>query len=247
MSDPVIETRQISKSFRVGSQEIVALDGLSMQIGRAEFVGIMGPSGSGKTTLLNLLGCLDLPTSGSIMFEGRDVSRLVERELDDLRLKRMGFIFQTFNLMPTFTALENVIFPMEIAGMPRGEREERARQLLGRLGLAGRVHHKPRELSAGENQRVAIARALANSPSVLLADEPTGNLDSGTTEEISRLLSELNAEYQVAIVLVTHDARVAGAASRRLQMVDGRLLHDSDRRSSSPGMADEKEDGHEGV
>ncbi len=230
MSDIIIEARDLSRAFRVGGQEIMALDSLSLQIARGEFVGIMGPSGSGKTTLLNLLGCLDQPSSGSIVFEGQDISGLSEREIDDLRLKRMGFIFQTFNLMPTFTALENVTFPMEIAGIPRDERTERAHQLLRQLGLIERIHHKPRELSAGENQRVAIARALANNPSVILADEPTGNLDSGTTEEISQLLSELNTEYQVAIVLVTHDASVARAASRRLWMIDGRLDHESDWR-----------------
>jgi len=230
MSDIIVETRDLSRTFRVGSQEIMALDSLSLQIAKGEFVGIMGPSGSGKTTLLNLLGCLDQPSSGSIVFEGQDISGLNEREIDDLRLKRMGFIFQTFNLMPTFTALENVAFPMEIAGIPRDERTERARQLLRQLGLIERIHHKPRELSAGENQRVAIARALANNPSVILADEPTGNLDSRTTEEISQLLSELNTEYQVAIILVTHDASVAQAASRRLWMIDGRLDHDPDSR-----------------
>jgi len=223
MNDAVVETRGVSRSFRVGNQDIVALDGVSLKIARGEFVGIMGPSGSGKTTLLNLLGFLDQPSSGEIVFEGRDASGLPERELDDLRLERIGFIFQTFNLMPNFTALENVAFPMEIAGRPRAERTARAEQLLGRLGLAERVHHKPRELSAGENQRVAIARALANNPSILLADEPTGNLDFKTTEEISHLLSELNAEYNLAVVLVTHDAQVARAASRRLEMVDGRF------------------------
>jgi len=228
MSDIIIETRELSKTFRVGSQEITALDRLDLQIKKGEFVGIMGPSGSGKTTLLNLLGCLDQLTSGSIIFEGRDIAGLSERDLDDLRLKRMGFIFQTFNLMPTFTALENVTFPMEIAGLPRDERTDKAGQLLSRVGLKDRIYHKPRELSAGENQRVAIARALANDPTVILADEPTGNLDSRTTDEISHILSDLNSEFQVAIILVTHDARVAQAASRRLWMVDGRLGNEPD-------------------
>ncbi len=228
MSDIIIETRELSKTFHVGSQEITALDRLDLQIKKGEFVGIMGPSGSGKTTLLNLLGCLDQLTSGSIIFEGRDIAGLSERDLDDLRLKRMGFIFQTFNLMPTFTALENVTFPMEIAGLPRDERTDKAGQLLSRMGLKERIHHKPRELSAGENQRVAIARALANDPTVILADEPTGNLDSRTTDEISHILSDLNSEFQVAIILVTHDARVAQAASRRLWMVDGRLGNEPD-------------------
>ena len=223
MSNIIIETRELSRTFHVGNQEITALDHLNLQIEKGEFVGIMGPSGSGKTTLLNLLGCLDQMTGGSIIFEGRDISELSERDLDDLRLKRMGFIFHTFNLMPTFTALENVTFPMEIAGLPRDERTDRAEQLLSRMGLKERMHHKPRELSAGENQRVAIARALANNPTVILADEPTGNLDSRTTDEISHILSDLNAEFQVAIILVTHDTRVSSAASRCLWMMDGRL------------------------
>jgi putative ABC transport system ATP-binding protein len=166
---------------------------------------------------------LDQPTAGKISFQGQDLSAFSERDLDNLRMKRMGFIFQTFNLMPTFSALENVTFPMEITGIPEKERLERANLLLARLGLADRIHHKHRELSAGESPRVAIARALANEPILLLADEPTGNLDSGTTKEISVLLQQLNTEYGIAIILVTHDTQVAQAASRTLRMVDGRL------------------------
>jgi len=228
MNDVIIETRQLTRVFRIGSQNVIALDRVDMTVRRGQFLSVMGPSGSGKTTLLNLVGCLDQPTSGTIVFEGRDATMMSERELDNLRLTRMGFIFQTFNLMPTFTALENVAFPMEIAGVSRDERVERAARLLGRLGLAARAEHRPRELSAGENQRVAIARALANNPSVLLADEPTGNLDSHTTEDIGRLLRQLNDEYNLAIILVTHDEQVARAASSIVHMVDGRLQQSTD-------------------
>jgi len=223
MNDFIVETKNLTRIFSLGGKEISAVDGVNLQIGRGEFVSIMGPSGSGKTTLLNLLGCLDYPSHGSVLFEGRDVSQLGGRQLDNLRLRRMGFIFQTFNLMPTFTALENVTLPMEIAGVPDEERVKRAKELLARLGLAERASHKPRQLSAGESQRVAVARALANNPSLLLADEPTGNLDSKTTEDISSLLIQLNAEYSIAIVLVTHDAQVAQVATTTLHMIDGQL------------------------
>lgn len=223
MNEIIIETENLSRVFTLGGQDIKALDGINLKVTKGEFISITGPSGSGKTTLLNLIGLLEQPSGGTVSFEGRDVSKLREGELDNLRLKQMGFIFQTFNLMPTFTALENVTFPMEITRIPEKERLERAKTLLERLGLADRMHHKPKELSAGESQRVAIARALANEPLLLLADEPTGNLDSNTTKEITALLQQLNDEYGIAIILVTHDNQVAQAASRTLRMVDGRL------------------------
>ena len=223
MNDIIVETRNLTKVFSVGESRISAVNDIDLKIGRGEFVSIMGPSGSGKTTLLNLLGGLDYPSSGSILFEGQDTGRLGERNLDDLRLRRMGFIFQTFNLMPIFTALENVTLPMEIAGVSRDERLTRAKGLLTQLGLADRIYHKPHQLSAGENQRVAIARALANNPSLLLADEPTGNLDSRTTKEIADLLKQLNSDYKIAIALVTHDAQVGQLASRTVHMIDGQL------------------------
>ncbi len=226
MNEIIIETRNLHKVFNIGGQEIKALNGVDLKVNRGEFISIIGPSGSGKTTLLNLIGLLEQPSEGTVLFEGQDVSGLKESELDDLRLKQMGFIFQTFNLMATFTALENVTFPMEMTRMPEKERTERAGTLLERLGLGGRMHHKPRELSAGESQRVAIARAIANEPTLLLADEPTGNLDSSTTREIAELLQRLNTEYGIAIILVTHDNQVAQAAARTLRMVDGRF--DSD-------------------
>lgn len=223
MNEIIIETENLSRVFTLGGQDIKALDGVNLKVTKGEFISIIGPSGSGKTTLLNLIGLLEQPSGGTVSFEGRDVSKLREGELDNLRLKQMGFIFQTYNLMPTFTALENVTFPMEITRIPEKERLERAKTLLERLGLADRMHHKPKELSAGESQRVAIARALANEPLLLLADEPTGNLDSNTTKEITALLQQLNDEYGIAIILVTHDNQVAQAASRTLRMVDGRL------------------------
>ena len=229
MNEIIIETENLSKVFTIGGQDIKALDGVDLKVARGEFISIIGPSGSGKTTLLNLIGLLEQPSGGSVSFEGQDVSKLRESDLDNLRLKQMGFIFQTFNLMATFTALENVAFPMEIAHVPEKERLDRAKTLLDRLGLAERMHHKPKELSAGESQRVAIARALANEPVLLLADEPTGNLDSNTTKEIAELLQQLNNEYGIAIILVTHDKQVAGSASRTLRMVDGRLDSDYSR------------------
>ncbi len=227
MNKIIIETENLSKVFTIGGQDIKALNGVDLKVAGGEFISIIGPSGSGKTTLLNLIGLLEQPSSGTVSFEGQDVSKLRESELDDLRLKQIGFIFQTFNLMATFTALENVTFPMEITHVPEKERLDRAKALLDRLGLAERMHHKPKELSAGESQRVAIARALANEPILLLADEPTGNLDSNTTKEISELLQRLNNEYGIAVILVTHDNQVARAASRTLRMVDGRLDSDS--------------------
>jgi putative ABC transport system ATP-binding protein len=227
MNNIIIETKNLSKVFTIGGQDVKALDGVDLKVAGGEFISIIGPSGSGKTTLLNLIGLLEQPSAGSVSFRGQDVAKLKENDRDDLRLKQMGFIFQTFNLMATFTALENVTFPMEMTRVPEKERLDRAKTLLDRLGLGGRMHHKPKELSAGESQRVAIARALANEPILLLADEPTGNLDSNTTREITELLRQLNQEYGIAIILVTHDNQVAGAASRTLRMVDGRLDSDS--------------------
>jgi putative ABC transport system ATP-binding protein len=227
MNNIIIETKNLSKVFTIGGQDVKALDGVDLKVAGGEFISIIGPSGSGKTTLLNLIGLLEQPSAGSVSFRGQDVAKLKENDRDDLRLKQMGFIFQTFNLMATFTALENVTFPMEMTRVPEKERLDRAKTLLDRLGLGGRMHHKPKELSAGESQRVAIARALANEPILLLADEPTGNLDSNTTREITELLRQLNHEYGIAIILVTHDNQVAGAASRTLRMVDGRLDSDS--------------------
>ena len=224
MSDAIVEVTHLSKVYMMGGEEIRAVDNIDLVINKGDFVSVMGPSGSGKTTLLNLIGCIDHPTGGAIRFEGQDVSELKETSLDRLRMRKIGFVFQGFNLMPILTALENVMFPMEMAGVPKKEQIRRATELLEWVGLPKRLHHKPRELSAGENQRVGIARALANNPAILLADEPTGNLDSKTTKEVGLLFRRVNSEYGMSIMLITHNEAVAEVASRSLKMKDGRII-----------------------
>jgi len=227
MNELVVEARQLSKVYVMGGEEVRAVDDVDLEMRKGDFVSIMGPSGSGKTTLLNLVGCIDRPTSGGIRLDGQDLAGLKEVELDRLRMRKIGFVFQSFNLMPIMTALENVMFPMEMAGVPRREQVRRATELLTWVGLPKRLNHKPRELSAGENQRVGIARALANGPAILLADEPTGNLDSKTTKEISLLFRRANCEQGMTIMLITHNEAVAGVAGRLLRMRDGRIVSDS--------------------
>lgn len=227
MNEVVVEARQLSKVYVMGGEEVRAVDGVDLEVRKGDFVSVMGPSGSGKTTLLNLIGCIDCPTSGAIRLDGQDTAGLKEVELDRLRMRRIGFVFQSFNLMPIMTALENVMFPMEMAGVSRKQQVKRATELLTWVGLPKRLHHKPRELSAGENQRVGIARALANSPSILLADEPTGNLDSKTTKEISLLFQRVNSEHGMTIMLITHNEAVAEVAGRVLRMRDGRIVSDA--------------------
>ena len=224
MSENVIETHGLSRTFVVGDEEIRALDGVSMEVSKGEFVSITGPSGSGKTSLLNVLGCIDRLTSGQLLFQGEDVSKMGGRQLDDLRLRKLGFVFQTFNLFPTLTALENVMFPLSMAGVSRGEQKKRATELLEMVGLSHRLNHRPRQLSAGENQRVGIARGLVNNPALLLADEPTGNLDSKTTKDVANLFKRINEEIGITIVMVTHDLGVAEVAARQLKMLDGKFL-----------------------
>jgi putative ABC transport system ATP-binding protein len=221
---PLYELLGVVKTYGGAETRVRALDGIDLQIARGEFVVVAGASGSGKSTLLQLLGALDRPTGGAVHFEGRDLSRLVDRDLADLRRKTLGFIFQQFNLVPTLTALENVELALAPAKLSAEERERRARELLGRVGLAGRADHLPSQLSGGEQQRVAIARALANRPEVLLADEPTGNLDSRTGEEILALLYTLWQETGVTVVLITHDQVIAGSAPRVLRLADGRVV-----------------------
>jgi putative ABC transport system ATP-binding protein len=210
-----------------GATPVPAVDGIDLSIGRGEYVSVVGASGSGKTTLLQLLGTLDRPSGGTLQFEGRDTSRLSDTELADLRHNTLGFIFQQFNLIPTLTARQNVEAALAPSGMPSDQRRERARTLLDRVGLGDRVEHLPSQLSGGEQQRVAIARALANDPDVLLADEPTGNLDSGTSQEIIDLLRRLSRTEGLSIVLVTHDPAIAGGADRVLRMSDGRVVEDT--------------------
>lgn len=219
----LIETRNLTKVFVVGGQEIKAVDNVNLILKKGEFLSLMGPSGSGKTTLLNLLGFLDKPTKGKIYFEGKDISQLSEKEKESLRLSEIGFIFQTFNLLPTLTALENVALPGLLKKLPKKERIKKAKELLSWVGLSLRHFHFPSQLSAGENQRVAIARALFNQPKIIFADEPTGNLDLKSKKEVAELLSRINQEYKTAILLVTHDPKIAQTASLVLKMIDGRI------------------------
>ena len=221
----LIEARALVKTYRMGGQAVQALDGVSLDIAEGEFVAIMGASGSGKSTLMNLLGCLDRPTSGTLRLAGQDVQRMDGDALAALRNRRIGFVFQQFNLLPRTSALDNVALPMIYAGVKPAQRRERALAALQRVGLAERAAHTPAELSGGQQQRVAIARALVNQPKLILADEPTGALDTHTSEDIMRLLSELNAQG-MTIVMVTHEADIAMWARRRIVFRDGRIVED---------------------
>jgi len=222
-AQPIYELRSVSRHFATGGPLVRALETLDLTIEAGEFVVVAGASGSGKTTLLQLLGALDRPTEGALLFDGTDLSHLSDNELTEVRLRRLGFVFQQFNLIPTLTAAQNVEAALAPAGdLATSDRHARAEELLGRVGLADRAHHLPTQLSGGEQQRVAIARALANNPDVLLADEPTGNLDSTTGEEIMDLIRELNAGGPT-VVLITHDPEIAGSAGRVVRLSDGRL------------------------
>lgn len=223
LEDPVLEAEQVSKVYNIGKREVHALSDLNLRVNRGEFVAIMGPSGSGKTTLLNVLGCLDKPTAGKVILDGLDISKLSEGELYKIRRNRIGFIFQTFNLLPYLNARENVELPMESTRKSKVDRRERASELLKLVGLSGREEHRPQKLSAGEQQRVAIARALANDPAIILADEPTGNLDTKNKYEIVRLLANLNIERGTTVVMVSHDNQVASHTERMLLLRDGKI------------------------
>ncbi|MSO29931.1 MAG: ABC transporter ATP-binding protein [Acidobacteria bacterium] len=221
----LIETVDLWKTYVMGAEEIHALRGVSIQIERGEYVAIMGPSGSGKSTLMNLIGCLDTPSKGSYLLKGRQVSQMNDDELARIRNEEIGFVFQTFNLLPRASALHNVGLPLVYAGVPAKAREERARAALDRVELGSRMMHRPNELSGGQRQRVAIARALVNNPSILLADEPTGNLDSKTGHEIMMLFEKLH-DAGNTIILVTHEADVAAFACRTLHTRDGQIEND---------------------
>jgi putative ABC transport system ATP-binding protein len=221
----LIETHDLTKIYLMGTEQIHALRGVSVQIDRGEYVAIMGPSGSGKSTLMNLIGCLDTPTTGSYLLNGKQVAQMNDNELAQIRNKEIGFVFQTFNLLPRASALRNVELPLVYAGMPAKEREERARTVLAQVELADRLTHRPNELSGGQRQRVAIARALVNNPSILLADEPTGNLDSKTGKEIMWLFDRLHQAGHT-IVLVTHEADIAAFAHRAIHLRDGLVEQD---------------------
>lgn len=221
----VLQLKNVWKLYAMGEVPVKALRGLNLEINAGEFVALMGPSGSGKSTLMHLLGALDQPSEGEVRFENEEISRLDENQLAELRGRKVGFIFQTFNLVPTLTALENVELPMVFQNVSRANRRSRAQTLLEKVSLGERLHHQPSQLSGGEQQRVAIARALANDPEVILADEPTGNLDTESGEKILRLLKDLNAEGKT-IVLVTHNPEAAAYASRVIRLKDGHRLED---------------------
>lgn len=216
----VLELQNASKTFNLGDVQVEALKKSSLKIHKGEFVAIMGPSGSGKSTLMNLAGCLDTPTSGKVIIDGKDISKLSEKELAKIRNQKIGFVFQTFNLLPRVNALANVELPLFYTGMKRKQREERASQLLAQMGLGDRLRHLPNQLSGGEQQRVAISRALATNPSLIFADEPTGNLDSKTGKEIIEILKKLNKEGNT-IVMITHDHDIAKNAHRIIKIKDG--------------------------
>jgi putative ABC transport system ATP-binding protein len=223
--DKVIEIKDIVKNYQVGSVIVRALRTVSINIERNEYVAIMGPSGSGKSTLLNLLGCLDTPTSGSYVLNGTDVSKMEDDFLAEIRNKEIGFVFQTFNLLPRYSALENVTLPLIYAGISKADREKIAIKTLEQVGLADRMTHKPNELSGGQRQRVAIARALVNTPSIILADEPTGNLDSKTSIDIMGLLDEIHRNGNT-VILVTHEEDIAKHAARIIRLFDGEVSQD---------------------
>jgi len=225
MSNPAIDIRDVTRTYTMGEVEVHALRGVSFSIERGEYVAIMGPSGSGKSTMMNVIGCLDRPSTGSYLLDGTDVSKLDDNQLAEIRLKKLGFIFQGFNLLARTDAIKNVSLPLFYAGVPARIRSERAIAALTTVGLGDRTHHKPNELSGGQQQRVAIARALINDPTVLLADEPTGNLDTATSADVLALFSSLHAEGRT-IIMVTHDEDIASNAARVIRLRDGLVVSD---------------------
>mgnify|MGYP000706952679 CR=1 FL=1 len=219
----MVELKDVAKQYQMGETEVQALRGLDLTVSRGEFVAIVGPSGSGKSTLMHIIGALDIPDQGQVVLDERDISAYEENELAELRGNKVGFVFQTFNLIHTLSSLDNVALPLTFQGVNREEREDRAAELLEMVGLGDRLRHKPAELSGGEQQRVSIARALVNDPEILLADEPTGNLDSETGREIMELIAGLNSDRGMTIVVVTHNPRDAEYAERTVKMFDGRI------------------------
>lgn len=223
MSAPIIRAKYLRKIYQVGTTEVKALDGVDVEIEKGAYIALMGSSGSGKSTLMNILGCLDTPTSGTYVLNGNDVSSHSDNDLAEIRNKEIGFVFQTFNLLPRYTALENVALPMIYAGVPKVDRLARAKKVLKKVGLGDRMDHRPNELSGGQRQRVAIARALVMNPSIILADEPTGNLDSVTSDGIMELFSEINRDGNTVIV-VTHEEDIAAHAEKTIRLKDGKLV-----------------------
>ena len=226
MASPLIKITNIKRDFILGNEIVYVLKGIDLEINKGEYVALMGPSGSGKSTLMNLLGCLDTPTSGTYILNGKDVSQMHDDELAEIRNKEIGFVFQTFNLLPRTTALANVALPMIYAGYSKSERNTRATEVLAQVNLADRMDHQPNQLSGGQRQRVAIARALVNKPSIILADEPTGNLDSKTSVEIMKLFGDIH-ESGNTVILVTHEEEIAAYAHRVIRLRDGIIESDS--------------------
>jgi len=231
----IIRTKEIRKVYRMGTEEVQALKSVSIEVDRGEYVAFMGPSGSGKSTLMNIIGCLDTPSAGQYILNSKDVSDMTEDELAEIRNKEIGFVFQTFNLLPRATCLENVALPLIYAGYNKADREEKAFLAIKSVGLDDRIHHKPNELSGGQRQRVAIARALVNDPSIILADEPTGNLDSKTSHEIMDLFHVLHQKGNT-IIMVTHEDDIAHFAHRVIRLRDG--LVESDEKNPNPTVID---------
>ena len=226
MANPLINIKKLTRDFILGTEIINVLKGIDLQINKGEYVALMGPSGSGKSTLMNLLGCLDTPTSGTYILNGKDVSQMPDDDLAEIRNKEIGFVFQTFNLLPRTTALDNVALPMIYAGYSKSERNERATEVLNQVNLSDRMDHQPNQLSGGQRQRVAIARALVNKPSIILADEPTGNLDSKTSIEIMNLFNDIHKNGNT-VILVTHEEDIAKYAHRIIRLRDGVIESDN--------------------
>lgn len=224
MENPVIKLENVWKIYKLGKTDLPILKGISLDIAPGAFVVILGPSGSGKSTMLNMVGCLDLPTKGNVFLDGKNISEMSEDELAQVRGKKIGFIFQQFNLLHNLSALENVMIPMIFQGKSEKARQERARELLKSVGLEERINHKPTELSGGEQQRIAIARSLANNPEIIVADEPTGNLDSSNGKKIMETLIDLHKNYQKTIIVVTHDPTIANYSSQIVRIKDGQLI-----------------------
>ena len=232
----MIELSNVGKRYMMGEEPFMALQGVDLRIGRNEYVALIGPSGSGKSTLMNLLGCLDTPSEGRYVLNGRDTSDMDDTELARVRNREIGFIFQSFHLLPRLSVLQNVMQPRVYRGMPRAERQARATRALARVGLADRMGHRPNQLSGGQRQRVAVARALVGEPSILLADEPTGNLDSKTSAEIMALFDELHAQGQT-VVVVTHEPDIAAHCKRTIRVSDGRIVEDTSVEDTAIGLA----------
>jgi len=229
----VLRVENATKQLNVGEVTVNALNGVSLNVAKGEFIGIIGPSGSGKSTLLGLIGGLDTPTSGNVYIDGIDITALNERALTRIRNEKIGFVFQSFNLIPTLSALENVALPVQFSGKRQFDPRKRAAELLGHFGLGDRLDHRPTQLSGGQQQRVAIARALSNNPPLLLADEPTGNLDSASTEIVMNALEDIRKQFGTTVIIVTHDMSVAAQTDRLITLIDGHIAEDTDPRSTA--------------